>query len=117
MTTDFYHIDHRGDVVIATIDAGDLTHREAGELLDELAQYKQQTGARFFVLDMAKVSFIDSACIGLLVTFLIDVDKSDGRIALADCHPMVAELIRVTGLTVHIHLSEDVEQAVTDIAA
>lgn len=104
-------IDQRGDLAVLTIDTPMLTSLEADRMLDTLRQYQKQTGCTRFVLEMQSVDFIDSACIGSLVTFLIELDKNQGKLMLAGCQPMVAELIKITGLTAHIPLLASADQA------
>jgi len=102
-------IEQRGDLAVLAVDKPMLTSLEADRLLTTLQAYREQTGCVEFVIDMTNVDFIDSACIGSLVTFLIDIDKSNGKLMLAGCQPTVAELLKITGLTTHIPLVTSIE--------
>jgi anti-anti-sigma factor len=88
-----------------------LTSLEADRLLQTMRDYHEQTGSVRFVIDMQHVDFIDSACIGSLVTFLIEIDKKGGKLMLAGCQPTVCELLKITGLTTHIRLLGSVDEA------
>lgn len=114
MDTSQVTIDQQGDLAVLTIDTPMLTSLEADRLLTSLRQYHEQTGCVFFAIEMSGLDFIDSACIGSLVTFLIEIDKLGGKLILAACQRNVAELMKITGLTTHIPLLPSIEQAVAE---
>jgi len=97
-------IQQRGDWAVLEVDKPMLTSLEAGRLLGTLRGYREQTGCVRFAIDMDGVDFIDSACIGSLVTLLIELDQADGKLLLAGCPRTVQDLLKVTGLTSHITL-------------
>jgi anti-anti-sigma factor len=103
-------LEQRGDLVIIAVDKPMLTSLQADQLLSTLRTYREQTGCARFVIDMAGVDFIDSACIGSLVTFLIEIDKAGGKLMLAGCQGTVQDLMKITGLTAHIPLIASVDQ-------
>ncbi len=107
-------IEQRGDLAVLAVDKPMLTSMEADRLLSTLRGYREQTGCVQFVIDMAGVDFIDSACIGSMVTFLMEIDKSNGRLMLAGCQPTVEDLLKITGLTTHIPLVASVEHIYED---
>jgi anti-sigma B factor antagonist len=104
-------IEQRGDLAVLAIQTPMLTNLEADQLLSSLRKYRDQTGCVRFVIDMSNVDFLDSACIGSLVTFLIELDKTNGKLMLAACQPTVSELIKITGLNTHIALVPSVDEA------
>ncbi len=111
MQTDDVRIEQRGDLAVLAIDSPMLTSLEADRLLQVMRDYHHQTGTTHYVIDMKNVDFIDSACIGSLVTFLVEIDKHDGRLMLAECQGTVEELLKITGLTSHIQLLASVDDA------
>lgn len=111
MDTDQVRIEQRGDLAVLALELPMLTSLEADRLLTTLRGYRAQTGCVRFAIDMNSVDFIDSACIGSLVTFLIEIDKHGGKLMLASCTKTVAELMRITGLTTHIPLLSSIDEA------
>jgi len=111
MEIDGTQIEQRGDLAVLAIQTPMLTSLEADQLLSTLRRYRDQTGCVRFVIEMSGVDFIDSACIGSLVSFLIEIDKVGGKLMLAACQPTVADLIKITGLNTHIPLVATVDQA------
>lgn len=111
MQNEDIRIEQRGDLAVLAIETPMLTSLETDRLLDTLRGYREQTGCVRFVIEMNAVDFIDSACIGSLVTFLIEIDKAGGKLMLAGCQPMVEDLMKITGLATHILLLASVDQA------
>jgi anti-anti-sigma factor len=73
-------------------------HRMVYELLEDTARewaaYLEQ-GYRKFVIDMNKVSFMDSASIGCLMDFYRKVQAVDGRVHLAAVQPRIDTLLAI----------------------
>lgn len=111
MEIDETRIEQRGDLAVLAVQTPMLTNLEAEQLLSKLRRYREETGCVRFVIEMSNVDFLDSACIGLLVSFLIEIDKVGGKLILAACQPTVTELIKITGLNTHIALVASVDQA------
>lgn len=111
MNSQEFQVAQSGDLAVVAVDKPMLTNLEADHMLAILRDYHEQTGTSRFVIDMAGVDFIDSACIGSLVTFLIEIDKAGGQLMLAGCQPSVEELLKITGLTTHIKLVASVQEA------
>ncbi|GAB4108200.1 MAG: hypothetical protein Kow00105_14510 [Phycisphaeraceae bacterium] len=111
MDIDRIHIDQDDDVAVLSLDVPMLTSLEADMLLDTLRAYHSQTGCAYFVIRMDDVDFIDSACIGSLVSFLIEIDKHQGKLMLAGCSDTITNMLKITGLTTHIPLLNNVKEA------
>lgn len=115
MLTDKFTLEQQGRIVIATIDTPMLTSPEAAELVEQLHDRMRCHGATGFALDMSGVEFIDSSCIGALVTFLQTLEHVGGRVALAGCHPNVAFIFQTTRLDSVFILHDDIHHAVVDL--
>ncbi|MCC7145271.1 MAG: STAS domain-containing protein [Phycisphaeraceae bacterium] len=108
-------IEQTGALVVASLDVRRLSGAEADVLIEDLASRMRCDGATHFLLDMRKVEYVDSSCIGSLVTFLQDLEHVRGRLALANCQPNVAFLFKVTRLDTVFTLYDDLDQARTQI--
>ena len=115
MQTCEFQIEQTNNLVLVTYMTEQLTRQESENLVEELTQRMRYDGAVFFVLDLEHVKFIDSACIGALVTFLQDLEHVRGRIALANCQPNVAFLFKITRLDEAIRLYEDLQEACREV--
>lgn len=65
---------------------------------------------RRFLLDMGRLTFIDSAGLGMLVRFLRRVRDAGGGLVLVRANPSVRKLFRMTGLDALFAFAEDHEE-------
>jgi anti-sigma B factor antagonist len=96
-TTDLQLVTERhpdGVVVIAA--RGELSAQTGVQLRTALLAETHQ-GARM-VVDLAEVEFVDSVGLGVLVGGLKRIKERDGQMVLADLHPNVVRIFRITRL-------------------
>ena len=89
----------RGDLDVATVD-----------LLKAEAQPLVEAGRRI-VLDVAGVSFCDSAGLGGIITLFREADAVDATLALAAPDARLSELLRITGLDGVVPVTTTVDEA------
>ncbi len=116
MLTEGTQIEQVNNLVTVAVADRELTGLQMQEIVCELVQHMRYENAVYFVLDMSKVEFMASDCLGCLVTFLSDLEQMRGRIGLASCRPNVAFLFKVTRLDTAFPLFEDVEEACQELA-
>lgn len=104
-------IEQENQLVLVTINASQCSGVYMQELMDELTQRMRFDRATLFALDMKEVEYIDSSCIGALVSFLQDVEPIHGRLALINCQPNVQFLFNVTRLDSVFELFDDTDEA------
>lgn len=66
---------------------------------------------RRFLMDMGRLTFIDSAGLGMLVRLLRRVREAGGDLVLVRANPSVRKLFRMTGLDALFTFAEDHEEA------
>lgn len=98
MVPDGIQLDQTGPLLIARLQRAEITSTEMQALIDECSQRMRYLNARQFIFDLGGVEFLASACLGLLVGFMQEVEHFRGRIAVASCQPNVAFLFTVTQL-------------------
>lgn len=86
-----------------------VTHLE--EIVEMLRSTMRFDNATQFILDLTPVRFLSSACLGVLVEFLQDVESVKGRIAICGACNDVAFLFKVTRLDTLFPLFEDEDEA------
>lgn len=84
------------------------TMQELVRTCEERMRFDQATN---FIFDLAEVEYLDSACIGLLVELLRDIEPMRGRIALVGCRANVAFLFKATRLDSVFALCDDRDEA------
>ena len=111
MLSQKYQLDQSNNVVVVTIDASPLDMNTMQEVIDELMQKIRNDNAVYFIFNVHAVEFIGSACLGLLVQFMQEVEHVRGRIALAGCRSNVAFVFKITKLDTVFQLYDDLEDA------
>ena len=107
-----YEIDQSNSIVTCRFTEREVTHLGMQEAIDDCMIHCRNYNAQNFVFDMGEVEFLASACIGVLVTFLQEIEPMRCRMAMANCRENVAFLFKVTQLDEVFHLHEDVAEAV-----
>ena len=83
---------------------------EAGESclqLRELARRLTSDGGRLFILNMAGISYMDSAGLGLLLSIYATIRNQGGDLKLLNVGQRVQELLRITNLIHVFEIYED----------
>lgn len=97
------------DAVVVDLE-GKLSVLEHG--LQETIKAHLQEGRRYFVLNLAAVTYVDSSGLGQLVSVWTSVRRSDGRLTLLHPGPRVQELLRITRLDTVFESFDDEGHAV-----
>jgi anti-anti-sigma factor len=84
------------DGVVVVVVRGEVDLRAAPEFEQSLAQ-AEGSGAHAIVVDLDRVSFMDSAGVHVLLQFSIS-ERNHGRLALTGGSPQVRRLLEVTGV-------------------
>ena len=99
----------RGDAVVVTLH-GRIGELESGRLERELAGMIEATSPRL-VLDLGDVPFITSAFLSALMAAYRRARAGGGWLRIANCQPLVRQVLEVTRLTKLFGQYEDIEQA------
>lgn len=112
MPADHAEIEQRGSLVLARLGQGDLTHVALQEAVDECLQRLRYDNAQHFIFDLEGISFVASACLGVLVGFMQEVEHVRGKIALINVSDNVQFLFKVTHLDTIFPIHDDEREAV-----
>jgi anti-sigma B factor antagonist len=80
--------------------------------LRELTRRLTTDGTRYFVLDMAGISYMDSAGLGLLLSIYATIRNQGGDLKLLNVSARVRELLETTKLTQVFEMYDDENQAI-----
>jgi anti-anti-sigma factor len=108
-------IDRIGPTAVATVNVPSLSTNAGVGLLMELFDELSQSGARSLVLDLQRLEYLDSVCLGCLVQALNHAIQDGGRIALVNTDSNVQDLFRVTQINRLFPICQDVPTALTAI--
>jgi anti-anti-sigma factor len=115
MTPDTMELEQRGAIVIARVASPEVSHGQMQELVSELEQRMRCDNAQHFIFDLEGVAFLASACLGVMVQFLQDIEHMRGRILLANCSDNVLFLFKVTKLDTVFLVCEDLDEALDEL--
>ena len=80
--------------------------------LRELAKRLTSDGGRYFVLNMAGISYVDSAGLGLLLSIYATIRNQGGDLKLLNVSDRVQELLKITNLIHVFEIYEDEDHAI-----
>jgi len=106
-----FEIEHTDRAITVTPHESEVTATHMKELVDQLIEKIEQDKARNFIFDMHNVEFVDSACLGRLISLLQAVKNVNGQIALVRCQPNVEFLLRMTHLDNLFGVYDSLEEA------
>ena len=92
--------------------SGRIEFGESSLQLRELAKRLMTNGGRLFVLNMAGISYMDSAGLGLLLSIYATIRNQGGDLKLLNVGERVRDLLRVTNLTHVFEMYEDESLAI-----
>lgn len=104
-----------GKTAIATVTVSELTGATAARLVNDLLDEFAQARVRHFVFDLQNVTYMDSACIGVMVELLTRIQTAGGRIALVNAGQSVSYLFKLTRLDRLFPICRDVMQAIAAV--
>ncbi len=104
-----------GDVIVLT-PSGRMTRNEAFGAVKHRLQDLVQEGRRKLVVDLGGVSYMDSTCVGELVSGLVAARKNGGALHLANPTPQVERLMQLAGLTSIFETFRSEQEAVLSLA-
>jgi anti-sigma B factor antagonist len=90
-------ITHAGDTAFATTH-GDIDLTAAHQLRRSLRTIVQDDAIRRIVVDMAGVTFMDSAVLGVLIATRTAAERRGATLTVANPGPMVSMVLTLTGL-------------------
>ena len=104
-----------GDVIVLT-PAGRMTRNEDFGLLRRRVRDLVEAGRRKLVLDLAAVSYMDSTCLGEIVSGFVTVRKNGGRMHFASPTLRVERLMTIAGLAAVFRTFPSEQDAVASLA-
>lgn len=106
-----YELEQEATGVVCTFANPEVTHLELQEAVEECCNLMRINGARQFILDLSNVEFLASACIGVLVEFMQELEHIRGKLALVGCQDSVKFLFQVTRLDQVFTLIDEIDEA------
>ena len=107
-------VDEQRDVTVVRVEEAKLTYPVLSTFFAEV-QRLVEAGTRRLVVDLAGVSYIDSASIGCMMDIHRLLQEKKGAFCLSGLQPRVETMISMTGVHKIVPLHRDLEEAVQSL--
>lgn len=85
------------EILVIRID-GEVDISSSDELRGKIEKFLDKKAVRHLVLDLSKVSFIDSSGLGVILGRYKRINRNGGRVIIAGLQPQVRRVMQLSGL-------------------
>jgi anti-anti-sigma factor len=104
--------EEKADVTVVRVKEAKLTYPVLSSFFSEVRQ-RVEGGARKVIIDLAAVSYLDSASIGCLMDVHRLLQEKGGALRLSGLQPRVETMISMTGVHKIVPLHRDEDEALS----
>lgn len=106
-----------GTCLVVEVSAAEVDHTVSDDFKDRVLDRYETSSAADLLLDLGRVSFMDSKAIGAMVSIRKAVTARGGRFGICNLHPHVEKIIRVVTLGTIFDAFPDRETALARYAS
>lgn len=106
-----YNVDERYNAVVITLKGNVMGGPDGAKLHEALHNFKEQ-GKKNVVMDLSKVSFMNSSGLGMLISGMTTMRNAGGDLRLANVADRIQSLLVITKLITVFKHYDSVEEAV-----
>jgi anti-anti-sigma factor len=100
----------------AIVYASDYLNRLTGEKIERECRRQLDCGCRALVIDFSETKLVNSIGVSILLGIIDVAEKNGARIAFSDVNNQTIELFEMLGLTRHVVLAKDEEEALLNLS-
>lgn len=100
----------------AVVYASDYLNKLTGEKIERECRKQLDSGCRALVIDFADTQLVNSIGISILLGIIDIAEKNGAQIVFADVNNQTVQLFEMLGLTRHVSLAKDEEEALTNLS-
>jgi anti-anti-sigma factor len=100
----------------AVVYASDYLNKLTGEKIERECRRQLDSGCRALVINFADTELVNSIGISILLGIIDVAEKSGARVVFSDLNNQTIQLFEVLGLTRHVRLARDVDEALLSLA-
>jgi anti-anti-sigma factor len=100
----------------AVVYASDYLNKLTGEKIERECRRQLESGCRALVIDFRDTQLVNSIGISILLGIIDVAEKSGARIAFSDVNTQTIQLFEMLGLTRHVVLAKDEEEALSNLS-
>ena len=99
----------------AVIYASDYLNKLTGEKIERECKDRLSEGCRALVIDFSDTQLVNSIGISILMGIIDIAEKSDARVVFSDVNNQTVQLFEMLGLTRHVILAKNEQEALTSL--
>ena len=100
----------------AVVYASDYLNKLTGEKIERECRRQLDSGCRALVIDFADTQLVNSIGISILLGIIDIAEKNNAQVIFADVNNQTIELFNMLGLTRHVALAKDEQEALSALS-
>jgi anti-anti-sigma factor len=100
----------------AVIYAGDYLNKLTGERIERECKRQLDSGCRALVINFSDTELVNSIGISILLGIIDIAEKNGARVIFSDLNNQTIQLFEMLGLTRHVALARDEEEALLSLS-
>jgi len=101
----------------AVVYASDYLNKLTGEKIERECKRQLDSGCRALVIDFSDTQLVNSIGISILLGIIDIAEKNEARLVFADVNNQTIELFEMLGLTRHVALAKNEEEALSSLSS
>jgi anti-anti-sigma factor len=101
----------------AVIYASDYLNKLTGEKIERECRRQLDSGCRALVIDFSDTQLVNSIGISILLGIIDIAEKNEARVVFSDVNNQTIELFEMLGLTRHVVLARNEEEALSSLSS
>ena len=101
----------------AIVYASDYLNKLTGEKIERECRRQLDSGCRALVIDFSDTQLVNSIGISILLGIIDIAEKNEARVVFSDVNNQTVELFEMLGLTRHVVLARNEEEALSSLSS
>ena len=101
----------------AVVYASDYLNKLTGEKIERECRRQLDSGCRALVIDFSDTQLVNSIGISILLGIIDIAEKNEARVVFSDVNNQTIELFEMLGLTRHVVLARNEEEALSSLSS
>jgi len=97
--------------------ASDYLNKLSGEKIERECRRQLNSGCRALVIDFSDTQLVNSIGISILLGIIDVAEKSGAQVVFSDVNNQTVELFNMLGLTRHVVLAKDEQEALLNLSS
>lgn len=101
---------------LAVIYAGDYLNKLSGERIERECRLQLERGCRALIINFRETELVNSIGVSILLGVIDAAENTGAQLIFSDVNHQTVQLFEMLGLTRHVALAADEEEALTTLA-